>query len=356
MYKSMRLTDWDEAQDLAQKWTKGNTQAKDEVVPPEQPKPKDKVSLEQAWEKFLTQRRTRKLRPATMYKYELLRRQMRAFANRKSLQLLEQFSLDVLDEFLAEWREGALASSKKLERLKAFFRFAYLRRWMDENPAEGLQGPRVDQRPTMPFTQEEMATILAAAEAYPDKSGNTGGPNALRLRAFILLLRYSGLRIGDAAMLRCERVAGNKLFLYTQKTGVPVWSVLPDFVVEALEAAPRLSDQYFFWTGRSTVHTAVGIWQRTLQNLFERAGIAKGYAHRFRDTFAVELLLSGVPTEEVSVLLGHSSIRITQKHYSPWVRARQQQLEAHLERAWNRDPLVLLQTPPSAEQTKLLPN
>jgi integrase/recombinase XerD len=98
---------------------------------------------------------------------------------------------------------------------------------------------------------------------------------------------------------------------------VPVWSVLPDFVVEALEAAPRLSDQYFFWTGRSTTHTALGIWQRTLRNLFKRAGIEKGYAHRFRDTFAVELLLSGVPTEEVSVLLGHSSIRITQKHYSP---------------------------------------
>ena len=37
-----------------------------------------------------------------------------------------------------------------------------------------------------------------------------------------------------------------------------------------------------------------------------------------------------------------SFIKVTQQHYNPWVRDRQQQLEADLQRAWNRDPLVLL--------------
>lgn len=54
--------------------------------------------------------------------------------------------------------------------------------------------------------------------------------------------------------------------------------------------------------------------------------------NRFRDTFAVELLLSGVPIERVSILLGHSSVRITEKHYAPWVRDRQVQLEADVRR------------------------
>jgi len=31
--------------------------------------------------------------------------------------------------------------------------------------------------------------------------------------------------------------------------------------------------------------------------------------------------------ERVSIVLGHSSIKVTEKHYSPWVRARQEQLE-----------------------------
>ncbi|MHB8411795.1 MAG: hypothetical protein ACYDDI_07580 [Candidatus Acidiferrales bacterium] len=53
---------------------------------------------------------------------------------------------------------------------------------------------------------------------------------------------------------------------------------------------------------------------------------------------------AGVPLERLSVLLGHSSIRVTGRHYSPWVEARQAQAEADLQRAWSRDPLVLMQT------------
>jgi integrase/recombinase XerD len=47
----------------------------------------------------------------------------------------------------------------------------------------------------------------------------------------------------------------------------------------------------------------------------------------FRDTFAVELLLSGVPIDQVSLLLGYSRIKVREKHYAPFVKARQEQLE-----------------------------
>jgi integrase/recombinase XerD len=152
--------------------------------------------------------------------------------------------------------------------------------------------------------------------------------------------------------------SGNKIQLYTQKTGVPVYCVLPQFVADLLECLPRISDKYFFWTGNSTIHTVNGIWQRTLHSLLRAAGINHGYAHRFRDTFSVELLLAGVPIEQVAVALGHPNIKVTQEHYNPWVRDRQLQLEADLQRAWNQDPLVLLnskaQDPRMAEI--ILPN
>jgi len=54
-----------------------------------------------------------------------------------------------------------------------------------------------------------------------------------------------------------------------------------------------------------------------------------------RDTFAVEMLLAGVPLEQVSLLLGHKSAKITEKHYAPWVKARQEQLAANVRKAWN---------------------
>jgi integrase/recombinase XerD len=82
-----------------------------------------------------------------------------------------------------------------------------------------------------------------------------------------------------------------------------------------------------------------------------------GHAHRFRDTFAVELLLSRVPLERVSILLGHQSIRVTEKHYSPWVRARQEQLEADVRRTWDTDLLILDSTKGTPEvHGKRVPN
>ena len=36
----------------------------------------------------------------------------------------------------------------------------------------------------------------------------------------------------------------------------------------------------------------------------------------------------------VSVALGHSGIKVMERHYSPWVRARQDQLEADVRRTW----------------------
>jgi len=86
--------------------------------------------------------------------------------------------------------------------------------------------------------------------------------------------------------------------------------------------------------------------------LFELAEIPNGHAHRFRDTFAVELLLSGVPLERVSVLLGHSSIRVTERHYAPWVRSRQEQLEADLQRTWSQDPVALMASAEPEKGTK----
>jgi integrase/recombinase XerD len=197
----------------------------------------------------------------------------------------------------------------------------------------------------MPFTQEEVVRILAACEQYPDTYGRLGQANSKRLRAFVLLMRYSGMRIGDTATCSTDRITGKKLFLYTHKTNVPVYCTLPECVAKAtLQSLPKVSERFFFWTGEGKGDTVSGNYRRSLRRLFALAGIKGAHPHRFRDTFAVELLLAGIPLERVSVLLGHSSIKVTEKHYSPWVRARQEQLEADLERSWARDPIILAET------------
>lgn len=228
IHKSTRLVDWDDAQRLAEQWIRtGETFGR--LAQPQftlssasdscllSPSESRRI-LEGAWDQFEKKEKERNLSATTIYKYGLLRRQMEAFAARRGLRFLQEFTLDVLEMFQSEWREGPVTRSKKLERLKAFFRSATARAGIDDNPALLLKGPKLEPNPTPPFTKAEMNRILAAIEQYPDKSGRFGRPNALRLRAFVLTLRYSGLRIGDVTRLHVEHLDGNKLVLYSQET------------------------------------------------------------------------------------------------------------------------------------------
>jgi hypothetical protein len=166
----------------------------------------------------------------------------------------------------------------------------------------------VRPNPTLPFTNDGMKKILKTAVNS-------------RVNAFILVMRYSGLRISDTATLAVDALKGNRLQLSQTKTGEPVSVLLPSDVAQALRDLPHTNPKYFFWTGSSRVTSLTGFWRAQLAEVFTKAKIENGHSHRFRDTFAVNLLQAGVSIENVSTLLGHQDIRITQKHYSPRPRA-----------------------------------
>jgi integrase/recombinase XerD len=134
-----------------------------------------------------------------------------------------------------------------------------------------------------------------------------------------------------------------------KKPESPVNIVLPNFVTSCLEAISRVIGKHFFWAGTGNLDTIVGSWQKRLRKLFKIAGVSDGHAHKFRDTFAVGLLLAGVPLERVSILLGHQSVRVTERYYAAWTDSRQRQVEADLQRAWEHDPIVLLETKATQE-------
>jgi integrase/recombinase XerD len=335
-------------------WTRGNEIIRDwEIAGSIQVEVRAGTPVGDACDAFMADAGGQRLSEASLKKYRVLLINQHGpeehkkfspslvqFCAEAGLQFTTQITLPQLTRFRAQWKDGPLSGGKKLERLRAVGRFFVDRGWWTENSALKLKRPKVKDTPTMPYPQEEMFALLAACEQYTDWHGHAGRENARRLRAFILLARYSGLRIGDAASCAVDRLSGNRLFLYTQKTGVPVYVPLPPFVVEALEACPRISDRHWFWTGVGSKATLAGNWRRTFRRLCKIAGVQGGHPHRFRDTLAVELLLNGMPMERVSVLLGHSSVKITERHYAPWVQARQTQLESDLVRAWRNDPIA----------------
>ena len=333
--QSIGTRDWEKTQEIIRKWeTDGRLTATSSSQP---------ITIERATQEFETDAKARSLKPRTVYKYRLLFRHLKSFAELRGMRFLKELDTPTLRTFRASWKDENLAALKKLERLRSFFRFVVSNGWLAADPSRDLKSPKVTMRPTLPFSPDEMVRILAGTQKYIAECQAHGRDNARRLRALVLLLRYSGLRIGDAVNCPIKFLTDGKLRLYTQKTGTHVRVPLPEFVVRELESIPPLSAARWFWTGNGKLETAVADWQGRLQKLSETAGVPEVRAHRFRDTFAVSLLLEGVPIERVSILLGHTSVRVTEKHYSPWIRERQEQAEADVGRTWTRDPVALLE-------------
>ena len=85
------------------------------------------------------------------------------------------------------------------------------------------------------------------------------------------------------------------------------------------------------------LRTAVKTWQSDLLRPVFQAAFGQDTnftSHCLRDTFAVDLLTAGVPLEGVSKLLGHKSIKTTEKHYAPWVVERQRVLDDLVMGTW----------------------
>jgi integrase len=151
------------------------------------------------------------------------------------------------------------------------------------------------------FTDAEVEKILATIpRQFLDPE------NAARLRAFVLLMLDSGLRIGDTARIERNAITydeANDVYqvrVTQKKTKYPVFVPIQPAVAREILAVANASGEHLFWTGRCSRERAANNWQEQMKELFRAAGFPKGHSHQFRHTFARVLLSRGVPLEEVS--------------------------------------------------------
>jgi integrase len=181
-----------------------------------------------------------------------------------------------------------------------------------KNPVRMEGRPGDDpERGAQPFKTAELTKLREAAAATD-------------MLAF-LVLRWTGLRGSDAVGLRWEEIDWetreiNRLTLKRRKRVLlPIHQEL-FFALESERDRrnPQPEDRVLLNPTNGKPLTRPRLYERIL-GIGRRAGIQNANPHRFRDTFAVDLLCRGASPYDVAKLLG-DVVATVEKHYAPFVR------------------------------------
>ncbi len=304
---------------------------------------------------FLTDKKVQGVSAGTISKYTLELGRLRDFCEHQRVYTVQGVTRELLTEFCATWETfypSSMTRSKVRERLRSFLRYCFEAKWLDRIPA--LPRIQVDELPTLPLVGDQYPRLLDALHVVNPKrwdgKKSTQGLSEMmlpRIHAILQTMRWSGLAIRDAVSLRKTDLIwedAHQTYRVTtsrQKTGTHVSLLLPPDVSAELRPLVEKHPVYVFFpeTELDFADIAKTYTTRYIRPAFEAATIpCKGHmvSHRLRDTFAVDLLEKGVPLEEVSKLLGHTSIKTTEKHYAKWVKGRQDRLDDLVMGTWSK--------------------
>jgi integrase/recombinase XerD len=296
-------------------------------------------TIAQAVEVFTQDKKNQDVTPKVLAKYKRELARLKGYCEERGIFVLSGLTKELLTGYAATWPDSYPASSTRSrvrDRLSTFLRYCYQAEWLPRIPK--LSPVKVEQAPTMPLTAKEYAHLLDTTYAtFADEPGR-----AVRVRALIQLMRHSGLAIRDALTLKREEIThdseGYSIVTSRQKTGTHVSVPIPADVAQEILAVANGNAVYVFWSGIGDEESVTKNWAKHLARLFDDAKIKSGHmrSHRLRDTFAVDLLQKGVPLEEVSKLLGHESIKTTEKSYARWVKGRQDRLDSLVRATWKK--------------------
>ena len=317
--RALHTTDLARAQRRVERLERGG---EDEPVTPARAR-----TIAAAVKDYLADATRRKLQPSTLKSY---RATLDPLVKTIGKLALAEFTVDRLRAYQEARKIKPRTERKEVEHLRAFGAFCIDREWLAVNPAKKIKPPMAEDVATLPFTPDEIGKLLTAADAMRGMWKEDGPTVRRRARALVLSLLYSGLRVSDIAKLRRSALdpRTGHLTLRTMKTGTPLKILLHTDAVQALGKLPMYRDPtHFFWSGNGGLRAATGSLRRTVERIGKLAGV-HAHPHRFRDTFAVELLTNGADIRTVQMLLGHESVKTTEKHYAHFVAAHQALLDS----------------------------
>lgn len=274
----------------------------------------------------------------TLGGYGVMFRQLQDYCATRNIQYMRELTIDVLEDFKLFGMGDIKDTTKRtaVAKLKCFLRDAHRRQWITSPLHITLASHFAEHDQKDPFTAAEIERLLVAAETM--KPGRKGyGVIPASFRVLLDLMLETGMRVSDALRfdpkaLKHDTDSGMWIYTFQQtKRKRKERKRLIDTYISndlklAVDRCAWFSQKLPFWREGSTgASLGMQIWL-LMQAVGEQCGVSDCRPHRLRDTFAVRKLQQGVSIGDVSQLLGHSSVRVTEMYYAKWVVARSRRL------------------------------
>ena len=224
----------------------------------------------------------------------------------------------LLHEFLSVLHDIGIhprSQARILSGIKSFFHFLVMADYLEGDPSELLEGPKIGFKLPEVLTVEEIDRIISAI----DLGTNEGQRN----RAILETLYSCGLRVSELCNLKISDLYFDEGFIKVEGKGskqrlVPIssraikeirnwfvdrnggWKIKKDF------------EDYVFLARWGKNISRIMVFH-LIKELAKKAGITKNISpHTFRHSFATHLLEGGANLRAIQSMLGHESIATTE--------------------------------------------
>lgn len=231
---------------------------------------------------------------------------------------LSDVTIDNLHSFIAALSDigiSARSEARIISGIRSFFKFLVLDGFLEKNPSEMLESPKIGMRLPEVLTTEEIDRIIDSI----DRST----PYGQRNRAILETLYSCGLRVSELCSLKLSEIYSDEGFIKVTGKGskqrlVPISGraihEIQLYLTDRCHIDIKKSfEDYLFISYRTGKPLSRVMVFDIIKSQTRLAGISKTVSpHTFRHSFATHLLEGGANLRAIQCMLGHEKIATTE--------------------------------------------
>jgi integrase len=214
--------------------------------------------------------------------------------------------------------------ANQLTPLRQIFEEAFDEDIIAVNHMSRVKNPEIEKPEPVPFTKDEVKMILDYFQKnYPAQ------------HAYVAVLFYTGMRVGEALAMKWENFDFNKWTYHVKETRTEGRLTKPKTkasirriklvkplqkIIQTQKSVTMMKSEFVFLTGEGLpYHKAKYIIDKCWKPALRTLGIEYRDMYQLRHTHAIQSLIVGDNPHDVSKRLGHSSLQVTFSKYAKFL-------------------------------------